>query len=586
MIVDEEHAGRCRDRSSRRLADLREGQHQLDLGSLAGASSAPSARPPARVMRPTIEWLMPPRSAGTVSGSKPLPAVADEDRRLVGLDLEVHRDRRRARVPGRVQDRLARRRQQAARSRRCPQSRTRTTSTGTPCSVSIDAASSSSAAPSERAHARGRRVAAEQPRAQLAFLHAREPHDLARLVGATLHERERLQHGVVQVRGDLGPLVGADAFAPFGDERVHEPRDARPDDERDADDHRDARRRTCRATRRHESTLTTNAARPIDHARDAGARSAPARRAGCRRSTATASAASGGSRRSSGQSGSSARRRARRACASRATPGRRARPPSGHTIDVAGPEPDRADQQQAAEHDRAERRGRDHVAAAALAGARRPRRRSASTPSRRRRGSTPRPLAIDSTTNPHRTTFGSRPSASASPAATPATMRPSTRSREVATTENTRCGHCADDRAERRAATSGSALRVIPDTGARARAHADGHGHECAPARTASAPAAPAAATARRTHRTPPPPRPRQRDARRCRARASPRPTASTSRSCACCGSSPRSCGSASPRTSSRGSRSRPRDGASTVVTPSARPGAFARSRARRDRRA
>ena len=55
----------------------------------------------------------------------------------------------------------------------------------------------------------------------------REAHDLARIVGAPLHERERLQHRVVQVRGDLGALVGADALAPLVDERVHEPRHTR-----------------------------------------------------------------------------------------------------------------------------------------------------------------------------------------------------------------------------------------------------------------------------------------------------------------------------------------------------------------------
>ena len=48
----------------------------------------------------------------------------------------------------------------------------------------------------------------EQPRAQLAFLLAREPDDLAWIVGPPLHHRERLQHRVVQVRRDLGPFFG------------------------------------------------------------------------------------------------------------------------------------------------------------------------------------------------------------------------------------------------------------------------------------------------------------------------------------------------------------------------------------------
>ncbi len=44
----------------------------------------------------------------------------------------------------------------------------------------------------------------------------------------------------------------------------------------------------------------------------------------------------------------------------------------------------------------------------------------------RRYRAMPRPLATVSTTNPQRTTIGSRPKVSASPTATPATMRPST----------------------------------------------------------------------------------------------------------------------------------------------------------------
>ena len=51
-------------------------------------------------------------------------------------------------------------------------------------------------------------VASQQPLPQLAFLQPGEAHDLARIVGAPLHERERLQHRVVQVRGHVGAFVG------------------------------------------------------------------------------------------------------------------------------------------------------------------------------------------------------------------------------------------------------------------------------------------------------------------------------------------------------------------------------------------
>jgi hypothetical protein len=37
----------------------------------------------------------------------------------------------------------------------------------------------------------------EQPAAQLALLHPRQPHYLPRIVGAPLHERQCLQHGIM-----------------------------------------------------------------------------------------------------------------------------------------------------------------------------------------------------------------------------------------------------------------------------------------------------------------------------------------------------------------------------------------------------
>ena len=65
---------------------------------------------------------------------------------------------------------------------------------------------------------RARRAAVE-PRAQLALLAAGERGDLARVVGALLHQRERLQHRVVQVRGDLGALLRADPLGALGGQR-------------------------------------------------------------------------------------------------------------------------------------------------------------------------------------------------------------------------------------------------------------------------------------------------------------------------------------------------------------------------------
>ena len=80
---------------------------------------------------------------------------------------------------------------------------------------------------------RGRR----QPRAQLALLAAGQRGHLARVVGALLHERERLQHRVVEVRGHLGALLRADALRALGGQRAHEPERPRREDDPEHDGH-------------------------------------------------------------------------------------------------------------------------------------------------------------------------------------------------------------------------------------------------------------------------------------------------------------------------------------------------------------
>ena len=52
---------------------------------------------------------------------------------------------------------------------------------------------------------------------------------------AALDERERLQHRVVQVGGDLGALLGADALAPLDAEVAPQAHDPRPEQQRHAD---------------------------------------------------------------------------------------------------------------------------------------------------------------------------------------------------------------------------------------------------------------------------------------------------------------------------------------------------------------
>ena len=51
-------------------------------------------------------------------------------------------------------------------------------------------------------------IPAIEIRAQLALLDARERRHAARIGGLTLDQRQGLQHRIVQVRRDIGPLVG------------------------------------------------------------------------------------------------------------------------------------------------------------------------------------------------------------------------------------------------------------------------------------------------------------------------------------------------------------------------------------------
>ena len=70
---------------------------------------------------------------------------------------------------------------------------------------------------------------------QLALLAAGQPQHLAGLVGLALDQRERLQHGVVQVRGDLRALGLDDALAALLAEVAHQLEPPRHRDHRDAD---------------------------------------------------------------------------------------------------------------------------------------------------------------------------------------------------------------------------------------------------------------------------------------------------------------------------------------------------------------
>ena len=210
-------------------------------GSITSSTSVPVpgvlwivARPPWRSMRAIIESRTPRRSAGAASGSKPGPAVAHEDLGAAVLDLGVERDRLRAGELGRVHERLAGGGDQRARALV-----ERAVADGHDLDrhvvVGLDLGRGGLQRARERRRAGGPRVV--QPGAQLALLAAGERGDLARVVGALLDERERLQHGVVQVRGDLGALLRADARGALGGQAAHEPDPPRREDDRDRDQH-------------------------------------------------------------------------------------------------------------------------------------------------------------------------------------------------------------------------------------------------------------------------------------------------------------------------------------------------------------
>ena len=156
------------------------------------------------------------RGLGVESG----PAVAHEDLGAAVLDLGVERDRLGAGELRRVHQRLAGGGDQRARALV-----ERPVAHGHDLDrhvvVGLDLGRRGLQRARERRRAGGARVV--QPGAQLAFLAAGQGGDLARVVGALLHQRERLQDGVVQVRGDLGALLRADPRRALGGQAADEP---------------------------------------------------------------------------------------------------------------------------------------------------------------------------------------------------------------------------------------------------------------------------------------------------------------------------------------------------------------------------
>ncbi len=174
-----------------------------------------------------IDRRTPCRSSGTAIDVEPAAAVADEDLELTVGDLCEDIDPRCTGVPGRVDHRLACRRYE----RRGPR-----IDRAVPDSDQLDWDLVGDLDLTDRLLQGGfdgdvgacRRV--EQPAAQLAFLGARQLGDDGRVIGLTLDQRKCLQHRVVQMCGDVGAFLAANALGAFTAQLAVEPQRPRPED--------------------------------------------------------------------------------------------------------------------------------------------------------------------------------------------------------------------------------------------------------------------------------------------------------------------------------------------------------------------
>src|SRR4051812_37924444 len=195
-------------------------EHQLHLRALAGrAVDRRAAAVSAHASHDGLAQAAPVGRHG--AGVEAVAAVADEDLGVAVDDLDVQRDGLgRAAVPRGVVQRLARGRDQRAVA---------LVEVAVADGDDVDGHAEGllglggrGAQRVAEALVRPRLAGARQPRAQLALLAAGERRHRARVVGALLDERERLEHRVVQVRGDLGALLRADPLSALGVEAPDE----------------------------------------------------------------------------------------------------------------------------------------------------------------------------------------------------------------------------------------------------------------------------------------------------------------------------------------------------------------------------
>ena len=198
MVVDDEHP-----RPGARHTTPGRGQLEPDLGPVTDARTDHCFT--AVAAHPVHDRLADAVAVGRgLLGVEAHTAVTDEHQRARRVDLHVHVDRVRAGVLRGIDHRLARRgehRLQPGVDRAVPD----LDDLDRHAVIRLHLADQ---LVERRADgARRRRRPAVQPRAQLTFLAAGQADDPARVVGAAPHEGQGVEHGVVEVGRDLGPLL-------------------------------------------------------------------------------------------------------------------------------------------------------------------------------------------------------------------------------------------------------------------------------------------------------------------------------------------------------------------------------------------
>ncbi len=228
-------------------------------------------------MRPMIDSRSPRRSDGTRSGSKPLPRSSTIRRDALVLDLRVQPDRTavggelrrvRERLAGRGDERFERLVERAVADHDDLDRR--------PARLfDLDRGGAKRVGDALVGLQRRR---AREPRSQLALLAPRQLRDVGRVVGAALDEGQRLQHRVVQVRGQLGPLLGADPLRALGREAAGEPPPQRSEDQAEADYHHECGQRRVAGGVEHAIRPQEEQARPQHEGNPEAGHGQPARR--------------------------------------------------------------------------------------------------------------------------------------------------------------------------------------------------------------------------------------------------------------------------------------------------------------------